>query len=219
MTLGESINNAFGDVYILSLKSCYDRREYIKNECDKINLKYQFFDAYDGVKLFHNLEYQDTTISNRFSPYPSSARYYAAQVSADVIVMNAINNDLKSFVLLNDDIYWENYQNFTHQNFLDIKNKIPNQWDIIILGNIDTLYSYTGEIKYDIAEHYSGCHGIVINNILYHDWLKYSAEKQYVGDGFVEFLCTQKNKIVYSLKPDVCLQNRGIPTTITKIKI
>jgi len=128
------------------------------------------------------------------------------------MIMNAINDDLQNFVLLNDDIYWDNYQNFTDIDFLNIKNKLPKNWDIIILGSLSTLYPYNGSVDYLNSQHFSGCHGIAINNTIYHDYLKFSYKREYVGDGFVDWLSKQ-NKHIYSIIPDICLQDHSIPTT------
>lgn len=219
MRLGESLNSAFDRVYVLSLRASVERRDHIKKECEKINLQYRFFDAYDGIKLFKSVS-EGSIIGERYCSYPSNVRYYAAQISSDVMVMEAMNDDLKNFILLNDDIYWDNYANFTADNFLDIKRKIPEFWDIIILGSISTLHPYLGGVDYHLAtDNFSGCHGIAINNTLYEDWLKFSALKTHVGDGFIEFLYRHHNKIIYRITPDICLQDRTIPSTATKLDI
>jgi hypothetical protein len=222
--LGNYLNKTFGKAYILNLKSQKERKYLVKKNCDEINLDYKFVDGFDGIKFYKNslrdFLSEKKNFNNTNFEYPVNVRYYASQMSTDVLIMNAINNDIKSFIHLNDDVYWSNYVNFTKENYDQIKNNLPKDWDIVILGNMSTVNRFNPSkgVEYinipDLDT--SGCHGIAINHTVYHDWLYYSFKREFIGDWLIKHLICQ-NKKVYIIKPDLCLQNRDIPSTMTLI--
>jgi len=223
MKLGNYLNETFGKAYILNLKSQKERRDSTTKNCDEINLDYKIVYAFDGIKFYKdNLKtfLSEKKNFNRANfEYPVNVRYYASQMSTDVLVMNAINDDLKSFIHLNDDVHWSNYADFEKENYDQIKNNLPEDWDIIILGNMHTVNTFNSSkgVEYTkVNSDTSGCHGIVINHTVYHDWLYYSFKREFIGDGLVKYLISQ-NKKVYIIKPDLCLQNRDIPSTMILI--
>ena len=113
---------------------------------------------------------------------------------------------------MNDDVYFNNYQNFTQSDFLDIKTKLPSDWDIIILGNIHTTVP-NGPVQYNLNhQHTPGCHAIAINHTAYHDYILEGSKREMVGDHLIDRL-RERGKRIYNLCPDICLQNREFTST------
>jgi len=96
----------------------------------------------------------------------------------------------------------------------DIKNKIPEDWDIIVLGSMFQTYPYTGDVDYTPnLLHTPGCHACAINHTVYHDIIAQSAPiTNVVGDHLNDHLRSLGKKI-YSVYPDICLQDRSFVTT------
>jgi hypothetical protein len=145
-------------------------------------------------------------------PIATTAAYYAAQIAAEYQIHKALSDEIPSFILMNDDVYFNNYQNFTHNDFLDIKTKLPKDWDIIILGNIHSKHS-NGPVQYHMAQYHTpGCHATAINHTAYHDYILEGSKREMVGDHLIDRL-RERGKKIYYICPDICLQNREFITT------
>ena len=214
MTLGAALYDAFGKTYILNLKKSLDRKLSMEKKCSLINLNYQFFEAFDGDNFLFPFYTKGGYMNHNQLGEITTSRYYAAQYALNYIIHRAINNNVKSFIFMNDDVYFDNYHSFTDQNFLDIKNKIPEDWDIIVLGSMFQTYPYTGDVDYTPnLLHTPGCHACAINHTVYHDIIAQSAPiTNVVGDHLNDHLRSLGKKI-YSVYPDICLQDRSFVTT------
>jgi hypothetical protein len=215
MTLGAALYDAFGKTYILNLKRSLDRKLSMEKKCSSINLNYEFFEAFDGDNFILPFYTKGGYMNSNQLGEITTSRYYAAQYALNYVVHRAINNGVKSFIFMNDDVYFDNYQNFTDQNFLDIKNKIPDNWDIIVLGNMFHTIPYSGEIAYEQNNyHTKGCQALAINHTAYHDIISQSVPiTDVVGDHLNDHL-RSIGKNIYHSCPDICLQDRSIITTM-----
>jgi hypothetical protein len=215
MTLGAALYDAFGKTYILNLKRSLDRKLSMEQKCSSINLNYEFFEAFDGDNFKFPFYTKDGYMNGNQLGEITTSRYYAAQYALNYIIHRAINNNIKSFIFMNDDVYFDNYQNFTDQNFLDIKNKIPENWDIIVLGHMFPTIPYSGEVAYaPNTAHTKGCQALAINHTAYHDIISQSAPvTNVVGDHLNDKL-RSIGKNIYHACPDICLQDRSMVTTM-----
>ena len=213
MKLGPALNEAFGKAYVLSLKRSIDRRAYISDNCNAIGLDFEFIDAIEGKYFMNNTYYtRDGHMNTYILPVATTAAYYAAQIAIEYQIHKALSDGLQSFIFMNDDVYFDNYQNFMQNDFLDIKMRLPSDWDIIILGNIHTAVSSTPVQYYLTTHHTPGCHAIAINHTAYHDYILEGSKREMVGDHLIDRL-RERGKRIYHLYPDICLQNREFITT------
>lgn len=215
INLGDALYDAFGKTYILNLKRSLDRKVSMEEKCSSVNLKYEFFEAFDGnnfmLPYYTNNGYMNT---NQLGEVTTS-RYYAAQYALNYIIHRAINDNVKSFIFMNDDVYFDSYTNFTDHNFLEIKSNIPKDWDIIVLGNMHRIFTYDGKVTYlPNITHTPGCQALAINHTAYHSIITESAPvTDVVGDHLNDRLRGIGKKI-YNIHPDICLQDRTIITTM-----
>lgn len=131
--------------------------------------------------------------------------------------MKEINNDTDSFIMLDDDSYFYNYEK-SESILKTIQTKLPEDWDIIILGGMQELYSY-GNYQYNILdawENASGCHGVAVHNRVYKKFFEILQEGKFKGDGIVIHLHNIGKKI-YRIYPDICAQNRKLFSDINKV--
>ena len=215
MTLGSILYNTFGKTYILNLKRSVDRKLSMENKCSFIGLNYEFFEAFDGENFILPFYTKGGYMNHSQLGEITTSRYYAAQYALNYIIHRCINDNVKSFIFMNDDVYFDNYQNFTDENFYNVKDNLPQDWDVIVLGHMFLTYPYTGQVTYSPNEHHTpGCHAIAINHTAYHDIIRESAPNtDLVGDHLNDKLRSIGKKI-YNIVPDICLQDRSINTTM-----
>jgi len=215
MTLGAALYDAFGKTYILNLKRSLDRKLMMESKCSLVNLNYEFFEAFDGDNFLFPFYTKGGYMNSNQLGEITTSRYYSSQYALNYIIHRAINNNVKSFIFMNDDVYFDNYQTFTDQNLLDIKYKIPENWDIIVLGNMFQTVPYSGEVDYvSNLHHTKGCQALAINHTAYHDIISQSAPiTDVVGDHLNDKL-RGIGKNIYSICPDICLQDRSLVTTM-----
>jgi len=215
MTLGAALYDAFGKTYILNLKKSLDRKLSMEKKCSLINLNYQFFEAFDGDNFLFPFYTKGGYMNHNQLGEITTSRYYAAQYALNYIIHRAINNNVKSFIFMNDDVYFDNYHSFTDQNFLDIKNKLPDNWDIVVLGNMFHEISYNGEVDYQLNTcHTKGCQALAINHTVYHDIIQHSSPITDLAGDHLNDKLRSIGKIIYNIHPDICLQDRSIITTM-----
>ena len=215
MTLGSTLYDVFGKAYILNLKRSLDRRLSMEQKCSSIDLRYEFFEAFDGDNFMLPFYTKDGFMNNNQLGAVTTSRYYTAQYALNYIIHRAVNNNTPSFIFMNDDVYFNNYTSFTDHNFSSIKNSLPDDWDIIILGNMFHTFAYDGEVRYlPNTTHTPGCHALAINHTAYHTIIAESAPvTNVVGDHLNDRL-REKGMKIYQIHPDICLQDRTIATTM-----
>lgn len=215
MTLGSALYDAFGKTYILNLKRSLDRRLSMEQKCSSIDLRYEFFEAFDGDNFMLPFYTKDGFMNNNQLGVVTTSRYYAAQYALNYVIHRAINNSTPSFIFMNDDVYFDNHTSFTDHNFSSIKNSLPDDWDIVVLGSMFHTFAYDGEVRYfPNITHTPGCHALAINHTAYHDIIAESAPVTAVVGDYLNDRLRGKGMKIYQIHPDICLQDRSIPTTM-----
>jgi hypothetical protein len=214
-TLGGTLNDVFGNARIKNVPGSNERLSFVKNSFDQIKMNYDIFPAYDGKKFTN----QSLIINHgRFNiGYPSSAGFVGNQISTFVILLNEINYyNSNSFMIFDDDCYFLNFEN--ENNFNSIKDNLPDNWDVIIFGNVEPVISSSKDYTYKKVSDWRDCagsHGIAVNKKVYLDWLYILDGAQYWGDGTIHRLFELGHNI-YKIFPGICAQNRNLFSDINQ---
>ena len=217
MKIGAKLNTIFGTAFIKNLKSSTERRNYIENECNLIDLKYEIFEAIDGKLLY------DENFCLQHGPYhltyPGSAGFMGNQKTSYNIVTHAITHNIPSIMMLDDDCIFNHTKDISDEALEIIETALPVDWDIVILGDIGG-----GDISKDdliiyhkCSQHHeaAGSHGIAINSKVYIELQSLFAESTWLGDGAIGRLI-DISKNVYKLTPSICRQDRTVFSDINQ---
>jgi GR25 family glycosyltransferase involved in LPS biosynthesis len=214
--LGDTLNKIFGTAYIKNLKTSVERKNYIINECNIVNLKYEIFEAVDG-KLHY-----DNNFTLQHGPYhltfPSSAGFMGNQITSFNIITHAITLNLPHIMMLDDDCIFRHTKDIKPEVIELINQNLPEDWDVIILGDI-----YDGEIgdrdiiyhKCAVHNEAAGSHGIAINSKVFKELQSLFSEPIWLGDGAIGRLI-DIGKNVYKLTPSICRQDRTVFSDINQ---
>lgn len=114
----------FDKIYVVSLRRDVERRKKVTERLNKINLNFEFFDAYDGT-LFKHLW---NKLANPFFENPN---YVACNLTHLAIYNDALSKGYSNILILEDDVV-------PHSKFNElleiIKNQIPIKYDILYFG-------------------------------------------------------------------------------------
>jgi len=134
----------FEKIYIVSLKNSTTRRTKIKDSLQKLNLEFEFFDAFDSKNIDINYMKKTKKIAytgNKFyctkkcscSGFGHNLRStsIANQLSHEKIWKIAYESK-KNILILEDDV--QLCKNFK-EKLLDIKSKLPEDWQYCFIGH------------------------------------------------------------------------------------
>lgn len=214
MLLGPILNRLFGKAYIKNLTDSLERKAYITNQCNLIELQYEITEAIDGTKLVT----PDFTLQHGpfFLTYPTSAGYLGNQLTTIKQIETAISNNLPSLILLDDDCMFEHTLSLTE--YESIICGLPSDWDIVILGAIEVEDLTNKAVHYTRATVHAqaaGSHGVAIRSTVYNDILMHGKEMVYLGDGLIGRMI-DIGKIVYIITPSLCCQKKPFFSDINK---
>lgn len=135
----------FDKIFCINLDSRPDRWEKSKIEFDKHGIKVDRISAIDGKKL-------------NISPNPEGVK--ACALSHLHVLKLAKYLGLDNYLILEDDI--EFHENFVNL-FNEIKEQIPNNWDLLYLGanhywgqNLQKISDHIYKCEYSVAAHAVG---------------------------------------------------------------
>ncbi len=214
--LGNTLNEIFGTAYIKNLKTSVNRRDSIVSECNAIDLKYELFEATDG-KLHYD---HDFTLQHGpfHLTFPSSAGFMGNQITSLNIITHAITSNVSSIMMLDDDCIFNHTVGMQDKVFKQIKQNLPKDWDIVILGDMHDIEVDECDINYhkcSIHHEAAGSHGIAINSKVFKELQSLFSETEWLGDGAIGRLI-DIGKNVYKLTPSICRQNRSIFSDINQ---
>jgi len=140
------MNNFINKTFIVNMDKDIIRFNKVKSECDKFNIKFERFKAYDGNLLTTKEKNKYIT---KFCKYFCSNSIIGCGISHIKIYENIIKNNYSNTLILEDDIYFTD--NF-HQILNDALTELPNNYDILYLGsfglsNIKSYYDYNNLFK------------------------------------------------------------------------
>jgi len=215
--IGYYLNKLFGPAYIKNLKTSVERRDFIVNECNSVDLEYKIIESVNGTEHCNEsyiIEHGPYTIE-----YPASAGFLGALLTTQNILSSAISEQLDRIMILDDDCIFSHTNKMNKHFFANLENNLPKNWDVIILGSILEKYDYLHiPIDYHkclVHGEASGSHGIAVNRSVFEEFYQHLIEKKYWGDGIIgHFIDIGKN--VYIIKPSICQQNRQLFSDINK---
>jgi hypothetical protein len=211
MTLGQNLNSTFGNVYVKNIPDAKQRLEHFKKSADSIGLQYE---VYKGIRgdLFVPPEYN---IKYRPNMYPVPANQYLVGNWATTISihLDAMSDNYESYIICDDDTVFRN------MNIEHIKPNLPEDWDIIILGDMIVTNNNTENLmfskihnNYDLeSNQLVGCHCIAINKKFYFEYLLHAIGLDThgkIGDVLLCLLVENTNINLYKMKPDITYQER-----------
>lgn len=110
-------------IYVPSLRKDIERRSKLTARFEKIDLDYQFFDAYDGSFFNHIWQKLD-------NPYFSNHYYVACTLTHLAIYKDSLNKGYNKILILEDDV-------IPHSNFNFIYDiNLPQDYDLLYFGFI-----------------------------------------------------------------------------------
>lgn len=124
-----SSNNEFPIIYCISLKKDNNRRQNIIDQCNKQNIKIQFFDAIDGKKFrFKNIKsLKDLEDSNKIINESAIGCFLSHYMLWNVLK----NLNHQEIIIIEDDIIFKS--NFI-EKFKFYKQQLPDNWEHVFLG-------------------------------------------------------------------------------------
>ena len=215
MKLGHALNEAFGHVYVKNIPEATTRLASFIEAAARVDLQYEVFKAVRGDQYVP----QDYIIKYRPELYPIPANQYLVgnYCSAMAILLDAMRNNYDSYVTCDDDVI------FYDEDYPSILKSLPNDWDIIIMGQMSKTSEHISEninMNFTKVHNYDipGCHCMAINKKLYwkqlHSYMGFDSHGRF-GDVTVgDMSLTDVN--VYYISPNICYQERSIlrPYTI-----
>lgn len=217
MKLGYFLNKLFGPAYVKNLKASTDRFERITKECESIDLQYEIIEAVDGTK--HCDSNYTIHHGHHKIAHPASAGFLGVHLTTEKIILDAINKKNDCVMVFDDDCVFSHTNKIDSNKFNDLEKKLPTEWDIIILGNIQVCEDYINTPitfkKCRLNGEAAGSHGVVINKNIYELYYSFIKEKKLWGDAIIgHFIDIGKN--IYIIHPSLCQQNRTIYSDINK---
>lgn len=217
MKLGNVFNKLFGVAYIKNLATSIERRAFIIEQCNSIDLEYKIVPAINGRDL-HDSSF--TIQHGRFLlTYPSSAGFIGNQITSYEILNKAIEQDLDNFIMLDDDCVFNHAVNISEESLIELEKNLPSDWDVIILGDMGGDVVTNESILYHkCSEHYeaAGSHGIAVSKRVFTEMQELLAGRQWLGDGVIGRLI-DIGKNVYKIYPSLCIQDRSLFSDINQL--
>lgn len=214
MILGENLNSTFSNVYVKNVPDAKQRLEHFKIHADKIGLQYEVFRGIRGDSFVP----ENYMIKYRPNMYPVPANQYLVGnwASGLAIHLDAISKNYESYVVCDDDTVFKNVE-VDH-----IKPNLPIDWDMIILGEMntttndqsDSAVTFTKIVNNSDLEQsvLVGCQCLAINRKFYFKYLLYTLGLDThgkIGDVLLCLMVEHDDINLYKMKPDITYQERS----------
>lgn len=209
MILGKNINSTFDHIYLKNILEANKRRESFVNSAATIELEYEIYTAIRGDEYFP----EDYIIKFRPELYPIPANQYLVGNHFTWLSMHldAMRNRYDSYVTCDDDTVFEDIE------LLSIKDFLPKDWDIIILGDIEKTSSTNDKINFiklkNEKAQMSGCHCVAINKKSYYSILNYLLKFDDIGctgDCMISYLAENNIINLYKMYPNITYQDHVV---------
>lgn len=217
MKLGNVFNKLFGIAYIKNLATSVERRAFIIEQCNSIELEYKIVPAINGRDL------HDSSFTIQHGPfiltYPASAGFIGNQITSCQILNEAIEQNLDNFIMLDDDCVFNHAVNISEKSLIELEENLPSDWDVIILGDIGGKIVTSESILYHKCSAHreaAGSHGIAISKRVFTEMQELLAGRQWLGDGVIGRLI-DIGKNVYKIYPSLCIQDRSLFSDINQL--
>jgi len=214
MKLGKAINEAFSHVYVKNIAESTKRLESFTNSAKTVDLDYEVFKAIRGTDYV----FEDYIVKFRPELYPSPHNQYLVgnYCTSLAVHLNAMQNNYDSYVICDDDVV---FYDISCESFI---NKLPPDWDVIVLGDDIFKPQHHGELNLEETHSFTfnrmrnmdiaGCHCVAFNKSIYWTMMQYcfmsfDANGRF-GDVTVGDMTYIPNIFVYQISPNICHQER-----------
>lgn len=209
MKLGDNLNNSFDNVIVRNISESTKRLDNFKITASNINLKYEIYNSIRGDMYIPS----DFVVNpTKLYPFPANQYIYGNHLSLLNVHLNSMSKRYSSYVVCDDDTEFYDIQ-------LElIKNYLPNDWDVIIMGNMKKLESIDNEIIYTptffkpSVSQIAGSQCAAINSKAYYSILDYMLSYKThfkTGDAMWDVLSRSNQIKLYMMYPDITHQNRN----------
>jgi GR25 family glycosyltransferase involved in LPS biosynthesis len=128
------MNNYIDNVYLINMDKDTERLKKVTTICDKVGIKFQRFSGVKVSDLSQNI--LDKYIPEEIQKYGTNGMI-GCGLSHLFIWQDAVKNNYKNILVLEDDVYFTDTFN---EYIINALEEIPNDYDILYLGYKD-LYS------------------------------------------------------------------------------
>jgi GR25 family glycosyltransferase involved in LPS biosynthesis len=125
------MNNYVDNVYLINMDKDYDRLEKVTKECDKVGIKFERFPGVNIYDLSQNI--LDKYIPEEIQKYGTNG-ILGCGLSHLFVWQDAVKNNYKNILVLEDDVYFTDDFNEYLQNVME---ELPDDYDILYLGYKD----------------------------------------------------------------------------------
>lgn len=152
------INTYFDRIYVLNLKHRTDKRLKSLEKLGRLGINVSIVDAVDGYEEPHKSEYEEYkarplggqgahALEKKYQrKMITSPGGWGVLKSKKIILLDALKNNFKRILILQDDIIF--IKDF-HKRFEDFINSIDDDWKIIGLGATQYFWKAPDHISYD----------------------------------------------------------------------
>jgi len=149
------LNEVFDKIYVINLKKDKIKRKLMKNQLNKLGIRYSFFKAVDGKKTSYKKIYENYLLKKikyegcheleikLNKKVLTSYGSFGILKTMEKLLKNAIENNYKKILTLQDDIIFDKNFNLKIGDYL---SKIPD-WKILSLGVSQHMWNNVQIIK------------------------------------------------------------------------
>jgi glycosyl transferase, family 25 len=134
-TFGETINNFFDHVFVISLSRSKDRHAEMVKELSKYNISFSFIEGVDGMEIdLNNLPstVYDNNLALQNTGFPITQGELGCSLSVLKICRKVVEEKLESVLILQDDVK----VNELNQKYAEsLLTSVKFKWDLLYLGH------------------------------------------------------------------------------------
>lgn len=209
MILGKNLNSTFGKVIVRNVPESKKRLDNFERSANSIELEYEVSESIRGDLYIPS----DFKIKQRPQLYPTpSNQYYVGNfLSLLRVHLDALSKRYESYIVCDDDTVFHNLR------LKYIKDYLPINWDIIVLGRMcNTIFEDYSDREFEPTfitpkiTDLAGSQCIAVNKKCYYPMLEHMLsfnEHHRMGDMMLDDLMHHKNIKVYLMLPDITLQD------------
>ena len=208
----KTLNDFFDHIYLINLDRRTDRYADCLTEFEKLGITVERVSAIDGSPIFkHGLNV--------------NAGNYGLLLTQKKILQDAIDNNYKNFLMLEDDVI---FIDGTTDYFFNKIEALPEDWDFLYLGGNNIFHwgnfnLITGDLNFKVAkENYKSldhelckttwtqcAHAISVNSRFYETLMNAMINNPTKAGDMIHPMLQQRGCKAYTFLPSLALQRAG----------